>query len=271
MRITERGILVYPRLLPEAHHQNFAPEPIPCGIAGLDELMHGGMERGTVTLITGPSGVGKTTLAMHFVQEAAKRGEHSVAYILEEPLSTLTKRCEMLNLPIGTLIQQDRLSLKQVEPHRYMPDEFVGIVRQEVEKRKARIVVIDSLTGYRKFLRGDDLLTDMHTLCHYLQNMGVAVFLTNEVQQIAGGFQASEHEISYVAGNILYLRYMERRNEAGALKVGRCIGVLKKRLSDFENTVREFQITSEGIKGGEPIIGLRGILSTMPVVDERKA
>jgi circadian clock protein KaiC len=181
----------------------------------------------------------------------------------------LTKRCEILNLPIGALIQQDRLSLKQVEPHRYMPEEFVGIVRQEVEKRKARIVVIDSLTGYRKFLRGDDLLTDMHTLCHYLQNMGVAVFLTNEVQQIAGGFQASEHEISYVAGNILYLRYMERRNEAGALKVGRCIGVLKKRLSDFENTVREFQITSEGIKGGEPIIGLQGILSTMPVVDEK--
>ena len=270
MRITERGLLVYPRLLPEAHHQDFTPEPLPCGIGGLDELMHGGMERGTVTLITGPSGVGKTTLAMHFVKEAAKRGEHSVAYILEEPLSTLTKRCELLNLPLGALIQQDRLSLKQVEPHRYMPEEFVGIVRQEVEKRKARIVVIDSLTGYRKFMRGDDLLTDMHTLCHYLQNMGVAVFLTNEVQQIAGGVQASEHEISYVAGNILYLRYMERRNEAGALEVGRCIGVLKKRLSDFGKTPREFQITSEGIQGGvEPLIGLRGILSSMPVVDEK--
>jgi circadian clock protein KaiC len=204
---------------------------------------------------------------MHFVQEAAKRGDHSVAYILEEPLSTLTKRCEMLHLPLSTLIQQGTLALTQVEPHRYMPEEFVGIVRQEVEKRKARIVVIDSLTGYRKFLRGDDLLTDMHTLCHYLQNMGVAVFLTNEVQQIAGGFQASEHEISYVAGNILYLRYMERRTETGALEVGRCIGVLKKRLSDFDHTVREFRITAEGIKGGEPIVGLRGILSTMPVVD----
>src|SRR5258707_11534981 len=101
MRITERGILVYPRLFPEAHHQDFTPEPVPCGIDGLDELMHGGMERGTVTLITGPSGVGKTTLAMHFVKEAAKSDEHSVAYILEEPLSTLTKRCEMLNLPLG--------------------------------------------------------------------------------------------------------------------------------------------------------------------------
>src|SRR5258708_36464310 len=115
---------------------------------------------------------------MHFLKEAATRDEHSVAYILEEPLSTLTKRCEMLNLPVTNLIQQDRLSLKQVEPHRYMPEEFVGIVRQEVEKRKARIVVIDSLTGYRKLLRCDVLLTDIHTLCHYLLNMGVYVSLT---------------------------------------------------------------------------------------------
>ena len=269
MRISERGLLVYPRLFPEAHHRDFTPELLSCGIAGLDEMMHGGMERGTVTLITGPSGVGKTTLAMHFVNQAAKRGEHSVAYVLEEPLSTLTKRCESLNVPVGAMIQQGALSLMQVSPNRYMPEEFVGIVRQEVEKRKARIVVIDSLTGYRKFMRGDDLLTDMHTLCHYLQNMGVAVFLTNEVQQIAGGFQASEHEISYVAGNILYLRYLERRNEAGALEVGRCIGVLKKRLSDFEKTARDFQITGAGIQGGEPIIGLRGILSSMPIVDEK--
>src|ERR1700680_1878816 len=101
--------------------------------------------------------------------------------------------------------------------------------------------------------------------------MGVAVFLTNEVQQIAGGFQASEHEISYVAGNILNLRYMERRTEAGALEVGRCIGVRKKRLSDFDHTVREFRITTEGIQGGEPIVGLRGILSTLPVVGEKGA
>src|SRR5437870_1696997 len=105
MRITERGILVYPRLLPEAHHQAFTEEPLPCGIARLDELMHGGMERGTVTLITGPSGVGKTTLTMHFVHEAAKRGEHSVAYILEEPLSSMTKRCELLHLPLNTLLR----------------------------------------------------------------------------------------------------------------------------------------------------------------------
>ena len=238
-------------------------------IAGLDEMMHGGMERGTVTLITGPTGVGKTTLAMSFVKEAAKRGEHSVAFILEEPLPALTHRCELLNIPITTMVQQGSLSLTQVEPQRYMPEEFVGIVRQEVEKRTARIVVIDSLAGYRKFLRGDDLLTDLHTLCHYLQNMGVSVFLTNEVQQVAGGFRASEHEISYVAGNILYLRYMERHTKAGLLEVGRCIGVLKKRLSDFEKSVREFRITSDGIKGDEPISGLRGILSIMPVVDER--
>jgi circadian clock protein KaiC len=55
------------------------------------------------------------------------------------------------------------------------------------------------------------------------------------------------------------------------LEVGRCIGVLKKHLSDFEKTVRGFQLTSEGIQGGEPVIGLRGVLSSMPIVDEERA
>src|SRR5207302_10655830 len=117
--------------------------------------MDGGMERGTVTLITGPSGVGKTTLTMHFVHEAAKRGEHSVAYILEEPLSSITKRCDALNLPVGTLIQRDRLALMQVQPPRYMLEEVVGIVPQEIENRKARLEVTDRIHGYRKLLRGD--------------------------------------------------------------------------------------------------------------------
>src|SRR5207245_4034270 len=98
MRITKRGILVYPRLHPEAHHQDFMPEPVPCGIAGLDQLMHGGMERGTVTLITGPCGVGKTTPARHFVHDAAKRAGHSAADIMREPVATPTTRREPFDL-----------------------------------------------------------------------------------------------------------------------------------------------------------------------------
>jgi len=269
LRITDRGLVVYPRLLPESHRQAFAPEVIPSGIAALDEILHGGVEQGTSTLITGPAGVGKTTMALHFVNEAAKRGEHSVVYVLEETLPVLTARCEALQIPISAMIDKGALSLFQVEPHRYMPEEFVGIVRQEVEQRQARLVMIDGIAAYRKFLRGDDLMTDLHSLCQYLQNMGVKILLTNEVEQIAGGFQATEYGVSYLAGNIIYLRYMERRTKEGALEIGRCVGVLKKRLTDFDKTVRELEITGEGMKVGGPIIGLRGVLSSMPVVDER--
>jgi len=271
LRITDQGLVVYPRLLPEAHRQPFVLEMIPSGIATFDAVLHGGVERGTTTLITGPSGVGKTTMALHFVNEAAKRGEHSVVYVLEEPLSILTTRCEALQIPMRAMIEKGLVSLFQVEPHRYMPEEFVQIVRQEVEQRQARLVMIDSIAAYRKFLRGDDLLTDLHVLCQYLQNMGVKILLTNEVEQVAGGFQATEYGVSYLAGNIIYLRYMERRTKDGALEIGRCVGVLKKRLTDFEKTVRELEITGEGMKVGEPIIGLQGVLSTMPVVDERQA
>jgi circadian clock protein KaiC len=42
------------------------------------------------------------------------------------------------------------------------------------------------------------------------------------------------------------------------------IGVLKKRMSDFEKTLREFQITRYGIKVGRPLTELRGILTGVP-------
>ncbi|MCG6158151.1 ATPase domain-containing protein [Rubinisphaera margarita] len=268
LRITGEGMNVYPRLLPESHHQATTFEPLSSGVAGLDEMLHGGLERGTATLITGPAGVGKSTLAMHFIREAARRGEHSVAYLLEESVMSLTRRCETIGIPVEEMTKQGTLSLKQVEPHRYMPEEFARIVRHEVESQKARFVVLDSMTGYRAFLRGDNLLTDLHTLCQYLQNMGVTVLLTNEVQEVAGGFHVTEHGVSYLAGNVIYMRYMERRLATGALEVRRCVGVLKKRLSDYEKSVRELQITTTGIKVGEPLMGLQSVLSAMPVVSE---
>ena len=92
--ITEQGLRVYPRLLPETFRREFNPEAIPSGVPEMDELLHGGIERGTITLITGPSGAGKTTLGTQFAKEAAGRGERSVVYTFDESLDTFLTRSE---------------------------------------------------------------------------------------------------------------------------------------------------------------------------------
>jgi circadian clock protein KaiC len=147
----------------------------------------------------------------------------------------------------------------QVEPLQWTPDEFARQVRREVEERRTRIVMLDSTSGYQLSLRSGSLVGHLHALCKYLQNMGVAVLLISEVEAITGEFRATEAGISYLADNIVFLRYLEIRGE-----LRRAIGVLKKRLSSFERALREIEITRYGIKVGMPLTELRGILRGTP-------
>jgi circadian clock protein KaiC len=256
MRLTGTGMQVFPRLLPQMYQQEYVAESISSGVPEVDEMLHGGLERGTITIISGPSGVGKTTLGLQFMKEAAGRGERSAVYIFEEWKETVLRRCEAVNIPVHKMMEREMLSVMQVEPLHFSPDEFAQMVRREVEEHKATIVMIDSISGYRLSLHGEDLVSHLHALCKYLQNMGVAVLLINEVEAITGEFRVTEVGISYLADNIIFLRYLEMQGE-----IRKVIGVLKKRLTNFEKTLREIEISRYGIKMGRPLTGLRGILT----------
>ncbi|HSF31539.1 MAG TPA: ATPase domain-containing protein [Candidatus Tectomicrobia bacterium] len=259
MKLSVTGIEVFPRLVPGTYRKDFVAEVIPAGVPELDELLHGGLERGTISIISGPSGVGKTTLGLQFMKEAAGRGERSVVYTFEEPVETIVLRAEAINIPVKAMMTRGTLSLVAVEPLEFSPDEFACMVRHEVEERQARIIMIDSTAGYRLSVRGGELIVHLHALCKYLQNMGVATLLVAEVEAITGEFRATESGLSYLADNLVFLRYMEIQGE-----LRRAIGVLKKRLSSFEKTLREIEITRYGIKVGKPLTELRGILRGTP-------
>lgn len=266
MRLTSTGMQIFPRLVSQDYGQDFNTEVISSGIPEIDELLHGGIERSTITIISGPSGVGKSTLGIQFMKEAAGRGERSVIYTFEERKETLLRRAEGINIAVKAMQDKGTLSVVQVEPLYYTPDEFANLVRQEVEQQQVRIVMIDSVAGYRLSVRGKDLISHLHSLCKYLQNMGVAVLLINEIETITGEFRITEIGISYLADTIIFLRYLEMQGE-----LRRAIGVLKKRITDFEKTLREFEISRYGIKVGKPLTKLRGVLTGVPEIlgDER--
>ncbi len=259
LRLGSRGMEVFPRLEPGRQRQDFVSEPMSSGVPELDELLRGGLERGTITIITGPSGAGKTTLGLQFIKEAAGRGEHSVVYTFEEGAQTLMNRCEGINIPVRAMSENGSLSIIQIEPLRYTPDEFARLVRREVEVRKARIVMLDSVGGFGLSMQGRDLTTTLHALCMYLRSVGVTVLLINEIETITGDFRVTDDKISYLADNIVFLRYLEIGGE-----MHKAIGVLKKRAGDFEKSLRRIDITRYGIKVGKPLKGLRGILTGMP-------
>jgi circadian clock protein KaiC len=260
MRITDHGLVIFPKLRPELEAAVANPVHIcSSGIPEIDELLNGGLESGTVTIISGPSGVGKTSLGLQFIKEAAGRGDRSVVYVFEEAVETLLTRCEGINMPVRAMVNRGTLSVVKIDPLIYSADEFANQVRQEVEQANSQIIMIDSVLGYKLSFQQENLIRNIHNLCHYLKSRGVTTLLTNEVESITGDFKATELGISYLADNIVFLRYLEIRGQ-----MRRAIGVLKKRLSDFEKTLREIEISRYGIKVGHPLTHLRGILSGVP-------
>ena len=264
-RLTDHGMRLFPRMKASEHAREFALETVHSGVPELDELLHGGLSRGTVTVISGPSGVGKTTLGVQYMKEAAGRGERSVIFTFEETPSTLFHRCRSIGVPIDAMLEQGKLVVHYLEPLRYSAFEFAAMLREEVEGYNASIVMIDSAKGFQLSVRGEDLLTHLHTKCTYLKNMGVTTILISEIDTIAGEeFSATNLGVSYLADTIIFLRYLELEGE-----LSKAIGVLKKRTGNFEKSLRKLDITEYGIKVGRSLCNLTGILTGRPRIVNR--
>ena len=263
--ISEGGLSVYPILRPQRHETVFEAETLSSGVDGLDAMLHGGIERGAVTVISGSTGVGKTTTGSTFMTEAAKRDARSVIYLFEESLDTFLHRCRSIDMPVEEMRQAGNLQIEEREPLQQSADQFAANVRHEVEEEGADVVMIDGISGYRLSTRGDeeDLVRELHSLCRYCKNMGVTVIITDDVPGVTGDFEPTSARISYLADNILFLRYLELDGE-----LRKAAGVLKKRASDFERTLREFRINENGVEVDEPLDGLRGILTGTPELVE---
>jgi len=257
-----RGAVVYPKLVPGDYHEDYERTQLPSDVPNLDDLLSGGIPRGSVTVISGPSGVGKTTTASLFLQAAAKRGERAIGYLFEELRADYLYRSEQLGLDVRSLVDEGTLEIEEVEALKRSPDEFATHVREAVEERDIEFVMLDGVTGYRQGLRGDDsdgaLTRELHALCRYLKRVGVTVVLLEEVSYVTGEFSPTEHHISYLADNIIFLRYLEVDG-----RLEKAIGVLKMRYGDFDNSLRELRISSDGLTIGGPLSEYHGLLTGM--------
>lgn len=260
MSIGDDGIEVFPALVPERLDKSFDARRISSGVENLDSLVGGGLERGTVTFISGPTGVGKTTIAAQFLTEAAAEGINSIAYLFEEGIDTFTHRSESLEIPISDARDRGVVSLEAIEPLAQSAEEFAHLVKDDVDRTGSEIVLIDGIDGYKMSIQGSDatLVEKIHSLTRHLKNRDVTVLITDEIPQITGLASATSANLSYIADTIVFLSYVETE---GSLR--KVIGVLKKRAGGFEHSLREFDM-DDSIHVGEPLTGVTGILHGTP-------
>jgi len=258
--LTTGGLVVYPRLVAAEHRSETMTEPLPSALPLLDRLLGGGVDRSTATLFLGPAGTGKSAMATQFACAAAERGEAASMFLFEERIGTLRRRAQHLGMPLEKVLANGTVRVHQVDPAELAPDAFTHLVREAVEKHAARVIVIDSINGYFTAMpEGRYLALQMHELLGYLAERGVASILTMAQSGLPGSPVSSPVDLSYLADTIVLLRYYEQEG-----RLRKAVSVLKKRSGSHEESIRSFELGSDGIVIGPQLTHMQGVLAGMP-------
>jgi circadian clock protein KaiC len=259
--IEKGGLEVYPRLVAADYQKPHKKERCPTGVKALDDLIGGGLDRGTTCLIMGPAGTGKSSLCALHAVTAAERGDKVVIFTFDEGTETLLDRAAALKMDLRPHIKKSNIRLQQIDPTEMSPGEFMWHVRNTVEVFGAQMVIIDSLTGYLDAMPESQFLTiQMHEMLTYLNQQGILTILTMAQHGFVGGAMNTPADISYLADTVLLTRYFESE---GAIH--KAISVIKKRSGKHEKTIREYELGPDRIEVGPALKDFQGVLTGVPV------
>jgi circadian clock protein KaiC len=265
-RITSDGVHVFPRairLAPEAEGRSRPDVRLPTGIAGLDEMLGGGLPFGDVVMVAGPAGSGKTILADHFIAEGVRRGEAGLVMLFEEHAQDYIAQGRRLGFEFDAMRRAGKLELTDQRPVDLSVDELLVWIKDAAARIDAKRVVIDSLTGFEQALaaqwRGANLLESLYRLLGALTDLGLTALLIVEPNELYQSASVSPHGSAFLFDTILLQRFVELDGEmAQVMTVG------KMRHGRHSKALRLYEITPRGIVMGETLKGWRGVLTGIP-------
>jgi circadian clock protein KaiC len=254
------GLRVFPRLVAAEHRVTSRRPHVSSGIKEFDDLLGGGLDRGTATLILGTAGTGKSTLALQYAARLAADGERSLVFAFDETVSIMLGRTNALGIDIERHVRRGVITVQQVDPAEISPGEFIARIRDGVDDG-CQLIVIDSLNGYLNAMPGEKFLTNqLHELCSYLNQKGVLTILILAQHGLVSAAEAPI-DLSYLSDTVISMRYFEAAGE-----VKQALAVIKKRSGHHEKTIREFRLEPrKGIRVGQPLREFQGVLTGVPV------
>jgi circadian clock protein KaiC len=261
--IRRGGLRVFPRLVAADHVRPFERGNVPSGVAGIDAMLGGGLDRGTSTLLLGPAGTGKSSLATLWASSMVSRGERVAIYAFDEGLGTMTARAHSLGYNLQRHIDAGEIIARQIDPAEIPPGQFADEVREAVESQGVRCVIVDTLNGFLNAMPDESFLVlQLHELLSFLAQQGVLTIVIVSQYGLVGSSISSPADVSYLADTVLLLRHFEAHGE-----LKKAISVLKKRTGRHEHTIRELLLGSGGVNVGEPLKRFQGVLTGVPTLD----
>jgi circadian clock protein KaiC len=257
--IRKGGLDVFPRLVASAHHRDYSRDSVSSGIEGLDDMLGGGLTRGSSTLLIGPAGGGKSAIASLFATSAASRGEKAVLFVFDELRRTTIERGDALGMNMSAEIAAGRIVVQQVDPAELSPGELAHRARELIEQHGFSFIVIDSLNGYMQSMPAEKhLYVHLHEMMSYFGQVGVTTVMLMAQAGLVGA-TVSPADVSYIADSVMLLRFFETKGH-----IRKAISVIKKRTGHHESTIRELVVNDRGVAVGDALVDFRGVLTNDP-------
>jgi circadian clock protein KaiC len=285
IRMARNGVQVFPRIPepvsqvrggrprtrgPDDERDNGVAVPrLSTGIAGLDDMMGGGIPAGDSLVLAGPTGTGKTTFAIQFVIAGLQLGESAVIAIFEEHPDAYLERARSNGVDLHAAVRSGQLRIIYLRPLDLSVDETLDEIRTAVENIGATRVVIDSISGFEMALAPtfrEDFRESLYRLIGALTRLGVTIFSTVEVVSGAPGMQLTGYQVSFLTDEILSQRYVEIEGE-----LRKVLTVVKMRGSNHSREFRAYELTATGVVLREWLRDFDGILSGAPTREKRLA
>jgi len=233
-------------------------ERLATGIQGLDKMLRGGFLPGTVILVRGAPGTGKTSLAFQFLIEGARQGKLGLFVTFEEFPDSLYRDAESLGFDLQALERAGKLQLIFTSPAVFLESlrDPKSVLYRRLMDTAIHRAVVDSVTHFAQ-LTGDriELRKIYAMLVNSLHREQITTLLLSEERRNEYR-RADRSALSFITDGIILLRYVEVESE-----IQRAIVVLKLRGSDHAHEICHYTIDEGGLSIGKPFHGRQAILS----------
>lgn len=254
--IDEGGIAVAPRLESLVTTASAVLRGHRCslGVPGMDEHLSGGLPAGDSSLLMGPSGAGKTAIALHFLADGLRRGEPCLLVAMEEDADSLSAKWSSFGLDLDEYVESGDLTIIEASITELDMDRLASRVEQVVEEKRPARVVFDSLGELRAVAMRDGRSPGfIWALTNAARRHGASALFTLETAAQASA--DPEKALSHLFHDVLFLRYVEQGDA-----LGRGLLVMKMRDSAHSHQLLEVVIDRQGARCLGPLSGVTGLL-----------
>jgi circadian clock protein KaiC len=253
--IDESGISIMP-ITSSGLEYEVSTERISSGVPELDKMLGGlGYYRGSSVLLSGTAGTGKTSLSAHLAQAACGRGERCLFFSFEESMAQIIRNTRTIGIDLQPCIRKDLLRIHSSRPTVSGLEMHLVRMHKLISQFQPSVVIVDPVSNLRTAGTSEDSAHLFIRLVDFLRKHGILGFLVS----LTGGespLEATDEGISSMVDTWLLLRDLESNGERNKV-----LYVLKSRGMDHSNQVREFHITSKGVKLVEAYLGPAGVLT----------